>query len=132
LDIPAWNNNRRSVHAAAAKDAALDLTASQARQLGLDQTRVSTLTREQFDHAIAMLKEAHLPMARSDDEAWQMFSEIRKQYEYPAYGLAYKLDAVPAPWSGPRFKKTPVEFPTSVVELRATITDPQPPAAENQ
>ena len=132
LDIPAWNNNRRSVHAAAAKDAALDLTASQARQLGLDQTRVSTLTREQFDHAIAMLKEAHLPMARSDDEAWQMFSEIRKQYEYPAYGLADKLDAVPAPWSGPRFKKTPVEFPTSVVELRATITDPQPPAAENQ
>ena len=131
LDIPAWNNNRRSVHAAAAKDAARGITAAQARQLGFDQARVSTLTREQFDHALSMLKEAHVPIVSSDDDAWEMFSEIRKQYEYPAYGLAYKLDAVPAPWSGPRFKKTPVEYPTSVVEVRSTITDPQPPTTEH-
>ncbi len=130
LDIPAWNSNRRSVHAAAAKDAARGVTAAQARQLGFDQTRVSTLTRAQFDHALTMMKAAHLPIARSDDEAWQMFSEIRKQYEYPAYGLAYKLDAVPAPWSGPRFKKTPVEFPTSVVEVRTTIDNPAPQATQ--
>lgn len=125
LDIPAWNDDRRSVHAAAAKDAARGVTSQQALQLGFDQTRDSTLTRDQFDKAVAMLKAAHFPIERDEDQAWEMFKEIRKQYEYPAYGLARKLDAVPSPWSGPRFKKTPVEYPASVVEIRKTIDDQQ-------
>ena len=132
LDIPAWSVDRNSVHLAAARDAAAGVTRTQALQLGFDQSRNSTLTRGQFDKALAMLKEAKMPISRTDDEAWAMFSEIRKQYEYPAYGLAYKLDAVPAPWSGPRFKRTPIEFPTSVVEVRENFNRTQPVLPEEQ
>ena len=41
-------------------------------------------------------------MSRPADEAWAHFRGWRVNYEAVAYALAYRLDAPPAPWSGPR------------------------------
>ena len=60
------------------------------------------LTREQFDVGIARLEAAGFAMERSADEAWPHFQGWRVNYESIAYRLAYQIDAVPAPWSGPR------------------------------
>jgi hypothetical protein len=41
-------------------------------------------------------------MERSAEEAWPDFRGWRVNYEAVAYAIAYRLDAVPAAWSGPR------------------------------
>jgi hypothetical protein len=41
-------------------------------------------------------------MERGPDEAWPDFRGWRVNYEAVAYALADRLDAVPAPWTGPR------------------------------
>jgi hypothetical protein len=61
-----------------------------------------TLTREDFDSAIARLERVEFPLERSADEAWQHFVGWRINYESIAYALALRVDAVPALWSGPR------------------------------
>ena len=121
--IPAWNADLRAVHAASAADSSLARTRLHTLQLGLDRPRISTLTRDQFDHAVTMMQEAGFEVERDLDEAWMMFRNIRKEYEYPAYGMARKLDVVPAPWSGPRFRRTEVIRPHSAVEMRRHLSD---------
>ncbi len=121
--LPAWNDNLRAVHAAAAEDSSFAMTRMHALQLGLDRQRSSTLTRDQFDRAVAMMVEAGVVIERDLDEAWAMFRDIRKEYEFPAYGMALKLDVAPAPWSGPRFRRTEVIYPASAVELRKHLPE---------
>ena len=41
-------------------------------------------------------------MDRSPEQAWPDFRGWRVNYESVAYAIAARLDAVPAPWSGPR------------------------------
>jgi hypothetical protein len=41
-------------------------------------------------------------MERSPEQAWPDFRGWRVNYEAVAYALAARLDAVPAPWTGPR------------------------------
>jgi hypothetical protein len=41
-------------------------------------------------------------MERSPEQAWPDFRGWRVNYEAVAYALAYRLDSVPAPWTGPR------------------------------
>ena len=43
-----------------------------------------------------------LPTTRPQDEAWAHFRGWRVNYESVAYALAYRLDAPPAKWTGPR------------------------------
>jgi len=119
--IPAWNEDLRAVHAASAADSSFARTRMHAMQLGLDRPRTSTLARDQFDQAIAMMQKAGVEMDRDLDEAWEMFRNIRKEYEFPAYGMARKLDVVPAPWSGPRFRPTEVIRPHSAVAMRRQL-----------
>jgi hypothetical protein len=90
-------------------------------QLGLDRERSSTLTRDQFDKAVSMMRAAGMQIDRDLDEAWAMFRDIRKEYEFPAYGMALKLDVAPAPWSGPRFRRTDIIYPSSAVEMRSHL-----------
>jgi hypothetical protein len=73
------------------------------------------LTREQFDAGISRLSAAGFPMERTPDEAWPHFRGWRVNYESIAYRLAYQIDAVPAPWSGPR------RFPSEPLAPRRTI-----------
>ena len=79
-----------------------------------------SLTRAEFNDAVAMMQEAGYPIEVDLDTAWEQFSISRKRYEFAAYQLAYALDVVPAPWSGPRRKPTPTIEPTSAVELLKT------------
>lgn len=60
------------------------------------------LTQAEFRAAVERLAEVDFPMERTADEAWPEFRGWRVNYEQVAYRLAWALDAVPAPWSGPR------------------------------
>ena len=62
----------------------------------------TALTREEFDQGMVRLQDVGFHMDRTPDEAWPHFQGWRVNYEPLAYLLAYKLDAVPAAWSGPR------------------------------
>ncbi len=67
-----------------------------------------TLTFEEFLDGIQRLDAAGFPSEVSAEEAWPGFSEWRQLYERQAYFLCYQIDAVPAPWSGPRNPVTEV------------------------
>ena len=60
------------------------------------------LTYEEFSQGVDMLRYAGYPIKVDPEEAWPHFRGWRINYESTAYALAYKIDAVPAPWSGPR------------------------------
>lgn len=83
------------------------------------------LTREQFDAGVARMSIAGFPMERTPDEAWPHFQGWRVNYESIAYRLAYQIDAVPAPWSGPR------RFPGDPLTPRRTVNrTPEDPEGE--
>jgi hypothetical protein len=60
------------------------------------------LTYEEFDQAVAMLRDIGFPMERTAEEAWPEFRGWRVNYEPAAYYLASRYTAPPAPWSGQR------------------------------
>jgi hypothetical protein len=60
------------------------------------------LTQEEFDRAVLVLAGTGFPIERGAREAWPHFRGWRVNYEDAAYGIAMHIDAVPAPWSGPR------------------------------
>jgi hypothetical protein len=61
-----------------------------------------TLTYEEFLEAVGRLHEVGFPITRDPKDAWPDFAGWRVNYETAAYRIAAALDAVPAPWSGPR------------------------------
>ena len=60
------------------------------------------LPEEAFAEVVRQLAAVGYPMSRPVDEAWAHFRGWRVNYESVAYALTYRLDAPPAPWSGPR------------------------------
>jgi hypothetical protein len=60
------------------------------------------LTYEEFEAGVQRLLDVGFETERSAEEAWPHFKGWRVNYEPSAYALAYRLDAVPALWSGPR------------------------------
>jgi hypothetical protein len=60
------------------------------------------LSFEEFSAAVDQLRMVGFPIEREAAEAWPHFRGWRVNYEALAYGLAYRTDQVPAPWSGPR------------------------------
>jgi hypothetical protein len=77
------------------------------------------LTYEEFSQGIDMLRYSGYATERTPEEAWPHFRGWRVNYESVAYALAYRIDAVPAPWSGPR------RTPGQSVKVR-TPSDRQP------
>jgi hypothetical protein len=71
----------------------------------------SGVTPEEFAEACAMLARFSYPMERSVEEAYLHFRGWRANYEAIAYELAARIDAVPAPWSGPRRPALPEIVP---------------------
>lgn len=57
---------------------------------------------DEFAAAVDDLRAVGFPMDRDAAEAWPHFKGWRVNYESLAYALASRIDAVPAPWSGPR------------------------------
>ena len=70
-----------------------------------------TLSYQEFLDAVARLRKVDFPIERDPAEAWPDFVGWRVNYELAAYTLAYALDAVPALWSGPRRRPTPLVAP---------------------
>ncbi|MFN2582584.1 MAG: hypothetical protein ABR498_07575 [Candidatus Dormibacteria bacterium] len=60
------------------------------------------LTYEEFADAVRVLDEASFPRERTAKEAWPHFHGWRVNYERLVYGIADRLVAPPALWSGPR------------------------------
>ncbi|MDD2858889.1 MAG: hypothetical protein PHU75_09470 [Candidatus Nanopelagicales bacterium] len=119
--LPAWSLDTRAVHEAAAQDNAVGFSTLNATTTSVLGLHDSTITHDQFMRAVTMLQAVNYPINRSLDEAWTMFRDIRSQYEFPAYALAYRLDAVPAPWSGPRYKRTDIIYPASAGARRTAL-----------
>ncbi|WP_445518634.1 hypothetical protein [Streptomyces sp. NEAU-174] len=57
-------------------------------------------------------------MERTAEEAWPHFRSWRVNDETPAHRLARDIDAVPAPWSGPRRTAPPVRSPLTPADRR--------------
>jgi hypothetical protein len=51
---------------------------------------------------VARIASTTFPIERNPDQAWPDFRGWRVNYEAVAYALAAHIDAVPAPWTGPR------------------------------
>jgi hypothetical protein len=114
---------------AASQDSAQgqDRQAMAALSAGATETR--GVTREEFDRAVDLLRRAGFPIENDPDVAWPAFCAARSRYEFAALAVAERLDATPAPWSGPRRVPTPVMYPTSVVDvLPTTRPDPDDPS----
>jgi hypothetical protein len=60
------------------------------------------LTYEEFESGVQRLLDVGFETERTVEEAWPHFRGWRVNYEATAYALAYRLDAVPGLWSGPR------------------------------
>ncbi len=83
------------------------------------------LPRADFDSAYNMLKEAGYPIEVDQDVAWEQFAISRARYEFTAYEICKRLDAVPAPWTGDRKKPTPVIAPASAVKIKEKLVSEQ-------
>jgi len=78
----------------------------------------SDVTADDFGRAYADLQLLGYPMERTAQDAYPHFRGWRANYEAVAYELAARIDAVPAPWSGPRRPPLPVIYPTRPVNRR--------------
>ncbi|MDT7715566.1 MAG: hypothetical protein QOH09_1558 [Pseudonocardiales bacterium] len=87
------------------------------------------LTFAEFAAAVGQLQTVDFPMERTAAEAWPHFRGWRVNYEALAYELAWRTDAVPAPWSGPRRWPTtpmPVRRPPDRTPDETRATSPNP------
>jgi hypothetical protein len=79
------------------------------------------LTYAEFSRGLDMLKYSGYPMERDPEDAWAHFRGWRVNYESLAYTLAYRIDAVAAPWSGPRRTQRQVLDVRSPVDRQPSI-----------
>jgi hypothetical protein len=71
----------------------------------------SDVSVEEFERACGLLSRAGYTWQRDPAEAYRHFRGWRANYEDMAYALADEIDAVPAPWSGPRTPAVPLVLP---------------------
>lgn len=100
------------------------------QRLRRDSDQSVTITRAEFDAAVAMLQRTGFPMTRDADEAWPVFRTVRQRYEYLAYLFCARLQATPAPWSGPRDPEVEVVWPELAVDTLARIEAAERRAAD--
>jgi hypothetical protein len=63
--------------------------------------RPGVIERAEFDHVLADLKEAGIPL-KPPDEAWKAFGELREVYGGRLNALAVRITVPPAQWIGDR------------------------------
>ena len=80
-----------------------------------------------FDEAYDRLVAVGFATSRPADEAWAHFRGWRVNYEAVAYAVAYRLDAPPAKWTGPRrlFRSESLE-PVRPTDRQPTSVPPGP------
>jgi len=78
----------------------------------------SAVSEEEFAESCAMLERFGYPRERTVHDAYLHFRGWRANYEGVAYALAVRIDAVPAPWSGPRKPPLDVIMPAMPANRR--------------
>ncbi|MEW2433476.1 hypothetical protein AB0952_04745 [Streptomyces caniferus] len=73
---------------------------------------------EDYLRGVERMHSQGYPMERTPEEAWPHFRGWRVNYEALAYRLAYDIEAVPAPWSGPRRRAVVIRTPLTPVDRR--------------
>ena len=129
IAMPSREPGRSAVQLAASADAVRGMEHEAIGLLESGEDLPVTLTREEFDYAYAMLEAAEFPIEYSADAAWEFFIKLRKRYEYPAYAICSKLDAPPAPWSGPRRVHTETLWPAQAMDYFDKPDAPDQPAS---
>jgi hypothetical protein len=61
-----------------------------------------SVSYQEFEAAVEMLRSLHYPIEVSTENAWPNFRGWRVNYEAVAHSLAYAVDAPPALWTGIR------------------------------
>ncbi len=79
------------------------------------------LRYEDFLEGVERMRSQGYRMERSPQEAWPHFRGWRVNYEALAYRLARDIDAVPAPWSGPRRTAVVIRTPLTPIDRRPTV-----------
>jgi len=130
--VPAISPQMQAAQTAAARDALDELSEAERAELEAGEHQPLVLTREQFDSAYALIKESGFPVDRSADDAWPIFEASRKRYEYPALHLMQLLDALPAPWSGPRKPPMPTIWPNLSVKVYEQMSAPNSSPIDDQ
>jgi hypothetical protein len=120
LAMPSREPGHAAVQRAASADAVRGMAHETLGLLNTGEEMPVTLTRAQFDEAYTMLESVGFPIEYNADDAWEFFSKLRQRYEFAAYAICAKLDAPPAPWSGPRRVKTETVSPS----LATNFIDP--------
>jgi hypothetical protein len=120
--VPAMSPQMQAAQTAAARDALAELTDAERADLEAGEHGALHITRDDFDQAYALIKQAGFPVDRSADESWPIFVSARKRYEFPALRLMQLLYALPAPWSGTRKPPLPVIWPTLSVKILQQMT----------
>ncbi len=121
IDVPGVTRRVVAVEIASASDTAEGLPIASVEQLETHESADIQLTREEFDFAVETIKASGFPVEVEGDEAWEQFQIGRSRYEYTAWQICKAIDAVPAPWSGPRRIPTPVIWPTLATEVMPKI-----------
>jgi hypothetical protein len=85
-----------------------------------------TLTYDEFAQAVARLRAVDFPIARPPEDAWPDFVGWRVNYEAAAYAIAYRVNAPPALWSGPR-QWLAVPIPPVRPQTRVATKSPSAP-----
>ena len=92
-----------------------------------DPDQPIALPESAFDEAYDRLVAVGMATSRPGHEAWPHFRGWRVNYETLAYDLAYRLDAPPAKWTGPRrqFRSESLE-PVRPTDRQPTSVPPGP------
>lgn len=117
LRMPGTSPGEIALEMAATADSLTGLPATAVDRLREGESKPSLLTRAEFDKAVEVLRASGFPIENDVDTAWAEFAMSRARYEFTAYSLAERLDAVPAPWSGPRRHSFPIIWPTLASNL---------------
>lgn len=130
LVLATRNPGRMAVIEAANADAARLLSETAFQALKAGENHQLQITREMFDHAISVLKQAGFPIDEDIDEAWKLFGAMRQRYEYTGEALCRFLDAPRTPWSGERDLPLPVMWPRQATEFLPGATKLAKPATD--
>ena len=106
-----------AVEMAATIDAVTGLPTEAVDRLRAGEAVPISLTRDEFDHGVEVLRKSGYPIDNDLDEAWEQFAMARARYEFTAYNLARRLEVIPSPWGGPRTHVFPVIWPTLATDF---------------
>jgi hypothetical protein len=79
-----------------------------------------SVSYDEFCRGLRRMADQGYVAERGAEQAWPHFRGWRVNYEAVAFALARDIEAVPAPWSGPRRTSAPVIVPLTPVDRRPT------------